>query len=295
MTVVALAIILVSAMMHATWNYQAKRAGSGVAFVWLVAAVSSALYLIPAALYGSYVASSLPPLRTCLIAITGSGLLHIGYFLLLQWGYRDADLSVVYPLARGSAPVWSTAGAFILFHEHPTLHGLLGTALIVGGVLLIAGSGGNHVSGTAPDPERLRRGRLFGLLTGLMIASYTLWDAHGVKQLHVPPLLLDFGSSVFRALVLWPFLNRMRREEAATLWRERRSAVVVVALLCSLAYILILIAMGRFSVSYVAPAREVSIVFGVVLGGRLLGEVNQARRIVGALLIVAGVVALTFG
>ena len=284
MSGLALGLVLVAAFLHAIWNWLAKRAGGGAAFVWLFGALSSVLYA-PLAL--GVLLVQRPTLGAAELGfIFGSGVLHVAYFLALQRGYQGGDLSVVYPLARGTGPTLSTLAAILFFQERPTPLALLGAVLVAGGVFVLAGgSGGSEMPLGAIG---------YGLLTGALIAAYTLWDKQAVSVLHVPPLLLDYGSNLTRAIVLTPFALR-HRDEVGRLWRERRREALGVAVLTPLAYILVLTALVTAPVSYVAPAREVSILIGTLIGARLLAEGNLRRRLGGALAIVAGVVALALG
>src|SRR4030067_3686950 len=109
MTAFALALVLPAAFAHASWNFLAKRAGGGAAFVWLFAALST-LFYAPLAVF-IYVWQK-PDLGWIQIGfMAGSALIHVGYFLLLQRGYRIGDFSLLYPLARGTGPTLSTTAS----------------------------------------------------------------------------------------------------------------------------------------------------------------------------------------
>src|SRR5690606_8308915 len=128
MTGLAVALVLSSAVLHATWNLFAKRVSGGVGFVWLMTTLQSLIYL-PLALYILVVDQ--PPLTPMhLVFVLGSGVLHIGYFTLLGKGYQKGDLSLVYPLARGTGPMLSTTAAILLLGERPTPLALVGAACI---------------------------------------------------------------------------------------------------------------------------------------------------------------------
>ena len=135
---------------------------------------------------------------------------------------------------------------------------------------------------------------IFALVTGTFIASYTLWDKYAVGTLRVPPLLQGYASLPVMALVLAPFALR-QRDRTAQVWRRYRRQVTGAAVLSPLAYILVLIAMSFTAVSAVAPAREVSVLAGVILGRRLLGEGSLARRLTAAGAIAAGIVCIAVG
>lgn len=286
MTVFALALVLAAAFMHATWNLLAKRAGGGPAFVWLCGVLSSALY-------APFAAALLLIQRPRLGApeflfMSGSAVLHLGYFLMLQQGYRTGDLSLVYPLARGTGPLLSTAAAIAFFGEWPTPPAIGGALLIAGGVFVLGGG-----TSTLRDASA-RRGSAYALLTGTLIAAYTLWDKHAVSVLLIPPLLLDWGANVGRAMLLTPFTLRRWDKVRGEWWLHRREAFGV-AVLTPLAYILVLTALVFTPVSYIAPAREISILIGTLLGTRLLAEGDAGRRLTAAGAMVLGIVALALG
>lgn len=286
MTLFALLLILVAAAFHATWNLFAKRSGGGAPFVWLFAALSLALYA-PFAL-ALWLWQRLPLSGTAGLFILGTSVLHLGYFLSLQRGYRVGDLSLVYPLARGSGPMLASLVAVALLGERPTPLALAGGALIVVSIFVIAGSPGQ-------SRGRNRRAAFgYGLLTGAFIAAYTLVDKVAVSVLFIPPLLFTWLGEVGRTALLTPLALR-RWGEVRREWREHRLEVFVVALLSPLAYILVLTALVYTPVSYVAPAREVSILIGAVMGSRLLAEEGARRRLWAASAMVLGVVLLALG
>ena len=282
MSLLALALVLLAAVSHACWNLAAKSAADSKHFVFLFSAGSVLVY-------GPVVAAVLavePPQFTARhwLALAATSILHLLYSLSLQSGYRHSDLSVVYPIARGTGPLLSFAGAAWLLDEAVTVRSLTGMLLIVGGILLVAGIVGNHRR--AP-----RMGVVYGLLTGVCIAAYTLNDGWAVKLLLISPFLVDFTGNAFRTLVLAPRAWRDRAGVAREM-RTYRVPVIVVSVLGPLGYILVLFAMRLAPVSHVAPARELSTLVGAWLGARLLREDAGPWRLVGALLIVAGVVAL---
>jgi drug/metabolite transporter (DMT)-like permease len=284
MTAVALSLLLAAGFVHAGWNYLAKQAGGGPVFVWLFAGVSSLVYapLAVMVFYGSRPSIGLPELGVIVATIV----VHLIYFLLLQRGYRVGDLSLVYPLARGTGPALSMALAIVLFQERPTILAIVGGLLVAGGVFALAGGSATRL--------RSRKAVGYGLLTGVAIATYTLVDKLGVSTYRIPPLLLVYAIDVGRVILLAPIALR-RWDEAQREWRRHRRQIVAIGILCPLSYILVLTALVTTPVSYIAPAREVSILIGTVMGTRWLSEGDARRRIPAALAIVCGVVALAIG
>jgi drug/metabolite transporter (DMT)-like permease len=139
-----------------------------------------------------------------------------------------------------------------------------------------------------------REALVFALLTGVAIAGYTLWDAHAVQDLAQPAIAYYWGSEVTRALLLAGPALRDRERLKLTLAYDRR-AILAVGLLGPPAYILVLVALTLAPVYVVAPGREASVVVASLLGSRVLGEGDVARRALAALVILAGIACLALG
>ncbi len=286
MTGLAISLVLGAALIHASWNYILKKSGGGVGFVWAFAALSAVIYA-PLAV-GVVIIQDFQFTAEAFGLLFASAVLHTVYYLLLDRGYRYGDLSVVYPLARATGPFLTVIVAIALLGERPGIVAMCGAALIVAGAFFLAAS-----------PTKLRkagamRGVAFALLTGCMIASYTVVDKQAVSAFLIPPILQDWGANLGRVIVMAPLALR-RREEVKAAWTRQRKAVILVALLCPLSYILVLTAMVFTPVSYVAPAREISILFAALMGAHWLQEGDVTRRVAAAAAMALGVVALAIG
>jgi drug/metabolite transporter (DMT)-like permease len=285
-TTFALGLVLASAVAHATWNLFAKRAGGGAPFLWLALTLAVPLYAPLAIAVVVITAPTIGPVEVLWMFVNGA--LNVAYFIFLQRGYRAGDLSIMYPLARGTGPVLATIAAILIFGERPTPVAIAGAVAIAAGVFALTG-----------DPRKLRErgaGTAVGyaLLTGVTIATYTLWDKRAVSALLIPPVLYEWGANVFRALILTP-AALSRWPEVKAEWGANRTAALAVAALSPLAYILVLTALAISPVSYVAPAREIGILFAVLLGARTLAEGDIGRRSIAAILMAGGVIALALG
>ncbi|KAF1019611.1 MAG: hypothetical protein GAK30_03008 [Paracidovorax wautersii] len=290
MSATAFALVILAGFIHACWNIAAKKAGGDARFVLL----TSLLLLVVWAPLGLWIGWDTVPRWGWLewAFVSASGIVHVVYFTVLLRGYRLSDLTVVYPIARGSGPLLSSMVAIALLGEQISASGLLGIAGVVGGVFLIAGGPG--LLRTAGDPERrqrVRTGIFYGALTGVCIASYTVIDGYAVKVLLLSPILVDYMSNFMRIAVLLP-TGWQSRHSLAALWLSQWRYALLVAVVSPVSYVLVLYAMQTAPLSHVAPAREVSMLFAALIGGRLLGEGDRLPRILGALLIGAGVIAL---
>jgi drug/metabolite transporter (DMT)-like permease len=323
LSVTAIVLILIAAIAHASWNLFSKQAATvgTTSFIWLLSVAATVGYAPAAAAVLIVQRPHLTALNWAFMA--GTGVLQAGYFLFLQNGYRVGDLSLVYPIGRGTGALLAALAGIVLLGERPGPAGLTGIALIVAGVIVLgipararrtppplaalapvpaAATAAAIVTrpaparaGSAAAPRRPAAMAItFAGLTGLFIASYTLWDKHAVTTLHTPPLLQGYAAFPIMSLAFAPLALR-DRPRLARVWRSYRPQVLGAAFLTPLAYILVLVALSFTAVSAVAPAREVSVLFGVLLGRRLLGEGSLPRRLGGAAAIVAGIVAVALG
>jgi drug/metabolite transporter (DMT)-like permease len=321
----AIALILVAAIAHASWNLFSKQASvtGAVSFIWLMSAAGTALYA-PVIVIAVIVAR---PHLTALswVFMAGTGVLQAAYFLFLQSGYRLGDLSLVYPIGRGTGALLAALAGIVILGERPGAVAIAGIACIVAGIVVIgipdrtgggasdasdasgasgdvraAGAGAAEPASTAAAVGTVTRApsavgaTAFALLTGTFIASYTLWDKYAVSTLRTPPLLQ--GYAAFPVMFgVFALQARSAGDRTARVWRAYRPQILGAAVLAPLAYILVLIALSFTAVAAVAPAREVSVLFGVLLGRKLLGEGSLPRRLAAAAAIVAGIVAIAIG
>lgn len=285
MTSLALTLVLTSAILHAFWNLATKRVNGGAEAVWLFSTVSTAVYAPIALMIYLVERPYIGPLQFVFLA--GSGVFQLVYFVMLSRGYRVGDLSVVYPLARGTGPLLATALAIIFLGERPAALTFGGALLICLGVFLIATGGrrSGHISSIA---------LIYGVGTGLVIGSYTVWDGHAVSALAIPAVLQAWTADAARTLYLAPHAHQ-HWTGVRELWRLHRRDILTVGILSSLSYMLVLTAMSFSPVSSIAPAREVSILLGSVMGVMVLKEPLRPIRVLAAVIIVAGVIGVVLG
>lgn len=280
-------MVVTAALLHATWNYQLKKCGGGLGVLTLSASVACVALCIP----GVYLfAQGFTFTAASLAMCAGSGVLHIIYFLLLDRAYRSGgDLSVVYPLARATGPLLTIIAATLFFGERMTV-------LAAGGALLI----GISALVLMGDPRKIfftnaGAGIGFALLCGCMIAAYTVWDKQAIAIFLIPPIIFDWMANLFRVAMLVPYTRLKEPGAISKAWREHRRAAILIGLMSPLSYILVLYAMVTTPVSYVAPARELSILFAALLGAHVLKEGDVKRRTLAAVGMLLGISALAFG
>jgi drug/metabolite transporter (DMT)-like permease len=286
MTVIALALVVASAFAHATWNYLAKSSRDTYAFTWAFTSVATLAYL-PVAVV---VARSDPPPLDSLYFVAVTVGLHVLYFWFLNASYAQGDLSIVYPVARGTGIMLIPIGAVGILGERVSPFGALSIGVIVLGVLVVHSRGHGRAAIHGLIHSIREPSSRLAALTGVIIASYSLWDKHALS--HLSPIFLDTGIFAGQALVNAPLALRWRRPAVLREIRERPGAVLAAGILSPLAYLLVLTALTFSRVAYIAPTREIGIVVGTLIGAFTLREPYPANRLVGSGLIVLGIFGL---
>ncbi|HVU19769.1 MAG TPA: DMT family transporter [Rhizomicrobium sp.] len=276
---IALSLILLSAVVHAVVNILTKRAENKYAMRLLIGVFSSiivapALFFVP-----------LPQGRAIWL-LFGTALVHAVYELLLVKSYESAAFSAVYPVARGTGPLFTALGAILILHEQPPLIEMAGILLVCGGVIAIG------ISHRASDGAR--EGLLYALGTGLTIGCYTLIDASGVRSVANPfsYVLWFFVAHGFCVLVTAPGIRgRAVIVEARREWKLG----VLLGVLSITTYGSAMLAYRFGATAQLAALRETSVLFGTALAMSFLGEHMTARRWAAAIVIAAGAILLQAG
>lgn len=286
MTVLALLLVLAAALAHATWNLLLKSSGRPLIYTWNIC-VAGTIATLPMAFY---------VLAGSTVSLTGWGfflgtaIIHAFYFALLALAYEHGDMSLVYPLARGMGVALTPIGAVLLLGEHISLPQGLGIGGIVLGLLILQ-IPADFSRQTLAAHFRPAAGLIFAVVTGVTIATYSLWDKVGVS--HVPPLLYVTGAFLGPAIAM-SWLLRRRVDALMGAWRASPLTMGAGAVLSPLAYSLALVALSFAQVSQVAPLREVGVVIGTILGITLLNEPSPVPRIGGAVVIALGAILLAY-
>jgi drug/metabolite transporter (DMT)-like permease len=288
MTALALALVLAAAAAHATWNFLTKASESPLAFSWCFSVLGCLLYL-PLVVFSLWTA---PPSPAGWAILAGTATLHLTYFSLLNAAYARADLSLVYPVARGTGVALVPMLSVALLGEHVSLPAAAAIGAIVAGVVVVHLRGlrrglRHGLASVVREP-----GGRFAIATGFTIAAYSIWDKNALA--HVEPVVLNYAGFAGLAIAPAPLIlgHTLRRAALRREVKRRWPAMLAAAILAPLAYLLVLIALTFSRVSYVAPAREVGIVVGAALGTFVLREPFGANRLLGAALVAAGVLGL---
>ena len=287
-TLLALGLVVASAGAHATWNLLLKRARRQEVFVWWLAAFS-VVGTLPVAVIVA-LRTTFEPVGIWFIVI--SALLHIGYFLFLGRSLARGDLSLVYPIARGFGPGLVPVLAVLVLGETVPVLGWVGIACIVAGIYVMAWWDHLRQFGMRPMGLPGLNGVRYAMLTGLCIALYTIVDKRGVS--YVSPFLYLYLMTCGVALGMLPYIIRNYGFTGVVEeWKSGGWRIPVASGLVYLAYGLVLTAMQIAEASYVAPAREIGLLFGVAMGAIVLKERVTRGRLAGASVLVSGLVLIT--
>ena len=284
MSSLALVIVVVAALFHASWNFLAKKSQTKMAFIWWFLLIATIGYL-PMFLYFWPRHTVSPAGWACIVA---TGILHALYFWFMGGAYERGDLSLVYPLSRGSGPLLVPILAILFLQEQLSFAGIVGISLVILGIYCIHLKSFSLVSFI--EPLRALRGSasVWALCTGGTIAGYSLIDKVGVGLVY-PPVYI-YLMFVISLLLLSPYVLAKQRAALKLEWLVNKGPVLIDGVLVLFTYLMILFAFRLSKVSYVVAAREVSIVFSAFLGIIWLKEKHACQKIAGAALIALGVV-----
>lgn len=287
MSALAVLLVLGAAVAHAAWNIVAHGVSrAGIPFLWCAAVAATAIWMPVAWLTGGIGTDDVAGFG---LGIAVSAVLHVVYMLVLQRGYALGNLSTVYATARGTGPLLTVVVAVALLGERPSLLAVVGIAAILIGVVAAG-----LVDRRPRDPGARRGidpGIAFGLLTGVGIAAYTVWDTWALRTWSINPVAFMVGCTALEIPLYTLALGRRIRAVVPLARREWRR-LLAFGVLSPLAYILVLTAVTIAPVALVAPMREVSVVLVSLYGAFALREGRPAARVAASVVVAGGVVLL---
>ncbi|HEY0755640.1 MAG TPA: EamA family transporter [Ktedonobacteraceae bacterium] len=283
MSLSALALLLTAALLHTAWNLLIKRAQEKLVFTWwalLLATLGFSPFLLQVSAF---------PLAIWPYVLS-SALMEVIYFLLLIRAYRFGDFSLVYPIARGAAPALLALWAALFLGERPKLAGILGIALLVGGLLVVGGTAWWRQRKTSSITSTVLG---LALATACCVSIYSVIDGAAVRQVAPIPytvLIIGLSSLLLTPLILARYGQRVIIRELRTSWWH----ILLAGAFSLLTYMLVLLAFSFSSVSYSGAIREISVVCAAIIGWRWLGEGFGRARLLGSLLIFVGIVVIAW-
>ena len=282
MSLTALALLLISAVLHVTWNLIIKQAGEKLIVTWWALVVGTLIF-------SPLLITALPLPNSIWLYGMASALFECAYYGVLAYAYHRNDFSIVYPIARGTAPVFTALWAVLLLHEVLQPIGLAGLIGIVIGLIVV----GTSVLRSKRDGVPIHTGAFIApFILALCISGYSTID--GAASRLTAPLAYTIFIFALTTILLTPIVLRNYSWSTMTAqWRMNWKRMSLIGVLMTGAYILVVTAFSLAPVAYVGAVREISIVLAALAGWLILGEAFGPRRTLGAALITFVVILIT--
>ena len=280
MPILAIALLLISAVLHTSWNLLIKQSEDKYIVTWWMVTIGGMFAIIVLFFTG------LPPREMWLFAII-SICVEAAYFVTLSYAYHDNDFSLIYPVARGAAPAFLALWSFLFLHEKLTNGGMLGLGMIIGGLLII----GINALSQAHVTHLHFKGAAVAVFIALLISIYTTIDGAAVRNGFAMPYVMSMFA--FVPLPITPFIFREYK------WTKIKEVLInqpirvpLASVLGVLAYLMAVFAFSIAPLSYAGAVREVSVVLGALAGWWFLKECMGGVRLLGAIVIFAGILII---
>ena len=286
MTGLAVVLVLISAVAHASWNMLIRRSATPELTNWMMVSAGALL----ASPLGIYLLLTSPPEPIGWVFVVGTIILHIVYFFTLGRAYKHGDLSLVYPIARGLGLALIPIIGVTVLEEKVSILAAAGIVVIFFGIITVGSSSGDGLKvWLKPRSLLADRSVIFAVLTGVFIAAYSTLDKRGVE--YVEPVLYMFTLTLGGSIGILLIIRRnYSREDFSAEIRKHWRIGLAGGVLQFAAYALVLSAFRLSPVSYVGPFRELGIVVGVVLAALILRESITRNRAIGAAAIGTGAI-----
>jgi drug/metabolite transporter (DMT)-like permease len=280
MPLLAIALLFLSASLHTLWNLLLKQSRQKFIASWWIVTIGAIMFM-PGLFF-----TGMPPREIWHFALLSAGL-EASYMLTLSLAYKNSDFSLVYPVARGTAPAFLLLWSLLFLHEQLTGWGLLGLVLIISGLILTGTSSLIQNWTNLPNIK----GILAALATAFLISVYTFVDGIAVKR----GPALPYGLLMFTLIPVWstPFvLRNYGWSQVVGEWKLQPARFLIAGFLGVLAYLIALYAYSFAPISYSGAIREISVVLGALAGWRFLGENLGSVRMMGAFIIFSGILII---
>ncbi|MFC4777321.1 EamA family transporter [Paenibacillus sp. GCM10023252] len=278
LTLAAVVLVILSGLIHSVWNLFAKQSINKNVFLWCCQ-LAAILIFLPMSVIELRTIDTVPLVGYLLLL--ASMILHGIYIFLLAKTYTIGDLSQVYPIMRGTSPLFVPIIGVLMLGENLSIQGWIGIIMIVIGIFL---------TGDINTKWRFNKPILLAIMVGLIITSYTVVDK--ITLNYIPAFTLNEATNIGNLIAL-TFLT-MRSQGIRTEWRVNWKTIILGGILAPGGYLLFLKALELQPVSQIAPMREIGTVFGTIFGVFLLNESQGRNRIIASIIITAGIIMLAY-
>ena len=276
MSTLTFLLVLSSALLHASWNFVAKKYAGNYSMIYLSFCISSVVTCTLAIPFLSDVELN-TTLATLLIT---TGIFHAVYGFVLTFAYQNGDISTLYPIVRGSGIAGAVVLSIVLLRENLTSVSGLGVFIVISGIAIL--SYRRNRSATSP------KGIFLALICGCLIMSYTIFDKLLVTELHPIPVMA--ASQLISTIMFLPYVLKSRRTEMRFTLKTQMKPTVAISIIATSSYLIILYVMQIAPVSRIVAVREASVVFGGLAGYILLKEDFSKTRLIGVVFVMTGII-----
>jgi drug/metabolite transporter (DMT)-like permease len=289
LTPFSIVLILISALIHSSWNFFTKKGNWPGEFFFWVFFWGVLLYLPFFIAFGAFPSFLTHASPSVWVVSISSGFFETIYFVCLVGAYRGGDLSLVYPISR-SAPLFTQIWAIFIIGEILSKGGVLGIVFVTVGLFVISMKD-FHLNHIVPQSDRfISRPYILALIAAIASSIYSVIDKVGVQMLH--PVFYIWLINLWMTTFTGLYLILRRDVSFLKIWKEWKKEILIIAILQNAAYLLVLMAMQMSKVSYVVAFRQVGALFGAGMGIFFLKESHWKTRITGALILTLGLVLI---
>jgi drug/metabolite transporter (DMT)-like permease len=282
-------LVIISAVTHSIWNFLVKKSDNKDIFIGLSKISEAVVFIVPFVWILFLV--GIEPGSWLLFVVVAALFVFLYYYFLSQ-AYKHIDFSVAYSIARSSTLFLPILGFFFLGEKLDIL-GMLSVVLVTVAVLTFQMTAYNKNEFKHLFQQLTKPGIAYALLTAFIVSAYTLWDKIAVMRIH--PFLYFYGYTSLTAFFYLVFLiKKFSRNEIRAEWQQNKVSIVSVGILNTFTYSLVLVALGLSKAAYVGTLRQLSLIFGILLGWKYLKESLPLPKIVSVGMIIIGSVLIAF-
>jgi len=269
-------LVILSALLHASWNFVAKKHAGNYSVIYLSFLFSSVVTGIVAIPYIKGI-----ELNTDLVVLLlAAGVFHAIYGFVLTFAYKNGDISTLYPIVRGSGIAGAVMLSMVILHEHLSSISGFGVYIVISGIAIL--SYRRNRKATSP------KGIFLALVCGALIMCYTIMDKLLVADIHPIPVMA--ASQIVSAMLFFPYVLTQRRNELKTTLKTLLFPVMLISVIATSSYLIILFVMQIAPISRIVAVREASVVFGAIAGYVILKEHFSRLRLIGVVLVMMGII-----
>ena len=276
MSTLTFLLVILSALLHASWNFVAKKYAGNYSVIYLSFLFSSVVTGLMSVPYLAEVQLT----SELIVLLIATGIFHAVYGFVLTFTYKNGDISTLYPIVRGSGIAGAVLLSLIILREDISMVSGFGVATVISGIAILSYRRNQKATSS--------KGIFLALICGSLIMSYTIFDKLLVADIHPIPVMA--ASQIISVIMFLPYVLKQRREELRTTLKTLLMPVIMISIIATSSYLIILYVMQIAPISRIVAVREASVVFGAMAGYIILKEHFSKLRLIGVVLVMLGII-----